>query len=209
MSTPRIWVSRVAVRMNEITGVVQRRTSSVAVSSRRSILYEPLPLIGSLGERGDPARDRVPRRLVARDQELVEEHHELVVAERLALDLGLCEHRDDVVARVGAAGARRLEQVFVHLGLEALALFRCPVGRAGYRRFRPLVEALPVGLGDAEELGDDPERKGDRERLDRVERLAGRDARDELVGAGAHPARRARACAIGAKPGCTSLRYRV
>ena len=96
-------MSRVAVRMNEITGVVQRRISSVAVSSERSVVDEALPLIGSFRERGDAARDRVPRRLVPRDQQLVEEHHELVVAERLAFDLGVREHRDDVVAWIVAA----------------------------------------------------------------------------------------------------------
>ena len=75
--------------MNEITGVVQRRISSVAVSSSDRSAAESLPLIGSLRERGDAARDRVPRRLVAGDQQLVEEHHELVVAERLAVDVGV------------------------------------------------------------------------------------------------------------------------
>ena len=41
------------------------------------------------------------RRLVAGDEQLVQEHHELVVAQRLAV-VGVGEHRHDVVARIAA-----------------------------------------------------------------------------------------------------------
>ena len=48
---------------------------------QRTITGQAPPLVGPLGERRDAARDRVPGGLVAGDQQLVEEHHELVVAE--------------------------------------------------------------------------------------------------------------------------------
>ncbi len=128
----------------------------------------------------------MPRRLVAGDQQLVEEHHELVVAQRLAVHVGVREHRDDVVARIAAAGLRHRQQVVVHLGLQALAFFRGPVGRTRDRRFRPLVEARPIGFGDPEQLGNDPQRERDRERLDRIERGVRFEPSDQLVGAGAY-----------------------
>ena len=171
---------------------------------QRAVVDEALPLIGALGERGDAAGDRVTCRLVARDQQLVEEHHELVVAERLAVDLGLGEHRDDVVARVAApapswsrAGTRASRPGAART-LRAASRWRRgsrppTTGRSGASRLR-----------DAEELGDDPQRERDRERLDRVERPRRLDARDELVGPVAHP-RRERAHPRRREPGLHEL----
>ena len=53
-------------------------------------------------QRQHPVRDRLPRRLVAGDDEEQEHRVELPLGEHLALDLRVDELRDEVVARVGA-----------------------------------------------------------------------------------------------------------
>ena len=56
----------------------------------------------------------------------------------------------------------------------------------GYRRFRPLVEALPVGFRDPQELGDDPEGSRSASVSTASNALAGRDPRSvKPVSAGA------------------------
>ena len=84
-----------------MTGVTQRSISSIArrasATGRRS---SSRPLVGVLEQRQHAVGDQVAGGLVARDGEQQEEDVELELGERLAVDLGLEQHADEVVARV-------------------------------------------------------------------------------------------------------------
>ena len=60
-------------------------------------------LLGEVAERLHAVADRVARGLVAGDHEQHEERRELLVGERLAVELGVDQRRDEVVARRAAA----------------------------------------------------------------------------------------------------------
>ena len=92
--------------MNDVTGVVQRSTSSTAVGSSDGSAAQPVELLRVLGQGDERAGDGVAGGLVAGDEQLDEEHAELVVGERLAVLLVGGEHRHDVVARLRPAAPR-------------------------------------------------------------------------------------------------------
>ena len=83
-----------------MTGDAQRTISSVAELRERRVLDEQLVLVGVVAERADAVRDRVARRLVARDRDQQEEEVEVHLRERVAVDLGVEQRGDDVVARL-------------------------------------------------------------------------------------------------------------
>ena len=103
IACPRISVSLVTLRRKYMTGDAQRTISSVASCARRRVVDEQLVLLGVVAERADAVRDRVARRLVAGDGEQQEEEVEVHLRERVAVDLGLEQRGDDVVARVRRA----------------------------------------------------------------------------------------------------------
>ena len=78
-------VGPVAVRMNEITGVVQRSNSSTALGMGSAVGPQRRPLVGPLGQRHQPAGDQVPGRLVPRHQQLDQEHRQLRLAQLLTV----------------------------------------------------------------------------------------------------------------------------
>ena len=84
-------------------GVVQRSISSTVSRHERRVRPQSLELFGVLHEREHPLRDRGARRLVAGEDEQLEEVAVLGVRERLAVHLGSHEARDQVVARIGSA----------------------------------------------------------------------------------------------------------
>ena len=71
------------------------------------VVGQPLQLVRVLRQRDEGPRDRVAGRLVARDEELDQEHPELTVGERLPVLLVGGEHRHDVVRGGRPAGRRR------------------------------------------------------------------------------------------------------
>ena len=107
-------------------------------------------------------RDRVARRLVAGDGDQQEEEVEVHLRQAVAVDLGVEQGRDDVVARHLAALGRERVGVHEHLDLRVLYFF---VGHdvlgvlAPDHPVAPLEELVPVGLRDAEHLGDHLERE--------------------------------------------------
>ena len=138
-----------------------------------------LPLVGELEEAVHAAGDGVAGRLVAGDAQQQEEHVELDFVERLAVDVGRQQCRDDVVGRLVAAFL--LERVGVgeqlaertHHVLFALG----EVGIVGTdHRVGPVEDLRAVLERDADHLGD------------RLERQFGRQFGDELRrSALAHP----------------------
>ena len=97
----------VTLRRKYMTGDAQRTISSVAELRERRVVDEQLVLVGVVAERADAVRDRVARRLVAGDREQQEEEVEVHLGERVAVDLGLEQRGDDVVARVRRAARPR------------------------------------------------------------------------------------------------------
>ena len=96
-------MSTVAVRRKCSTGEAQRRISSTAVvDAAVGVLPQQLELLGVVMQRVHAVRGGVARGLVAGDREQQHEHVELELAELLAVDLGVQQLGDDVVARVGA-----------------------------------------------------------------------------------------------------------
>jgi len=73
-------------------------------------------LLGEVAERLHAVADRVARGLVARDDQQHEERRELLVGERLAVDLGVDERGDEVVAGVPAAVLGELLRELRELG---------------------------------------------------------------------------------------------
>ena len=106
-ATPPSSVSCTAVRRNEVTGVVHRSTSSTAVGSRRGSAARRSSCSGCCARATSAAGDRVPGGLVAGDEELHEEHAELVVGEDVAVLLVGRQHRHDVVAGLLAPVGRQ------------------------------------------------------------------------------------------------------
>ena len=80
ISWPRISVSLVTLRRKYMTGDAQRTTLLGRELRARRVLDEQLVLVGVVAERADPVRDRVARRLVARDREQQEEQVEVHLA---------------------------------------------------------------------------------------------------------------------------------
>ena len=154
-----------------MTGDAQRRISSVADVRERRVLHEQLVLVGVVAERVHAVRDRVARRLVAGDREQQEEEVEVHLRQAVAVDLGVEQRRDDVVARHLAAFGRERVGVHEHLDLRVLHLF---VGDdvlgvlAADHPVAPLEELVAVLLRHAEHLGD------------HLERELGRDVDDEV-----------------------------
>ena len=113
-------MSAVAVRRKYITGDAQRSISSTApVEQRQGRPSSVGALVGVLDERQHPVRDQVARRLVAGDGEQQEEQVELELGEPLAVDLGLEQHADDVVAGVARASRRRARSRTMNISVAA------------------------------------------------------------------------------------------
>ena len=141
----------------------------------RRVGDERLVLIRVVAERADAVRDRVARRLVAGDRDQQEEEVEVHLRQPVAVDLGVEQRGDDVVARHLAPFGRERVGVHEHLDLRVLHFF---VGHlvlgvlAPDHPVAPLEELVPVGLRDAEHLGD------------HLQRELGRDVDHEVGGAG-------------------------
>ena len=165
MCWPRISTGPVVWRRKFMTGVTKRSISSVARRQQRAVGEQSLPLVGVLEEGVHRPRDQVPRRLVAGHGEEQEEQLELELRELVAVDLDVGEHAHEVVGGVGLLLGEELGRVgeeldgrlagvvlAVGVGLE-LGVFLAdhPVG--------PVEHVVTVGLGYAEEIGDDLERE--------------------------------------------------
>ena len=144
IGVPPSSVSSTAVRMNDVTGVVQRSTSSTAVGSSEGSAASRSSCSGCSASATSAAGDRVAGGLVAGHEQLDEEHPELVVGERLAVLLVGGEHRHDVVAWLLPARRGQAEQLDGHLAEQRVALVLGPVGGAGDGRLRPAEQPLLV-----------------------------------------------------------------
>ena len=86
-------VRAVAVRMNEITGVVQRSSSSTALGHQGPVGGSRVALAGCSAKATRPPRDQVAGGLVAGHEQLDQEHGQLGVGQLVAVDVGLGQCR--------------------------------------------------------------------------------------------------------------------
>ena len=91
--------------MKWLIGLAQRRISSTASGSSSGCARSCLPLAGVLGEGEQAAADRVARGLVARLDEQLAVGDELLLGERLPVDLALDQLAHQIVLRIGCAVA--------------------------------------------------------------------------------------------------------
>ena len=123
----------------------------------RGIGAQPRDLLGLVDERRQPGREGIAGRLAARPGEQHEEEVELGLAEPLAVDLDGGERRPHVVGRVGPLVAAQVLGVLEHLHLVAQGLVRAQTTarrRRGEEGPGQGEEPLPVGLRDADDVGD-------------------------------------------------------
>ena len=151
-----------------------------------AIVAQGLPLVRALRQRHQATRQHVATGLVAGDEQLHQEHGELVVGETLTVDLGRPQRRDEVVARLVAPGLGLSHQVGHHLRLQRLAFVVGKVEGARDHSLRPQVEAGPLVVGDPEQLGDDLQREGHGDRRHHVACRAGLEAVEQGAGPHAH-----------------------
>ncbi len=98
MVTPPSSTSRVAVRAMFLMGDTQRSISSTAPGMRPSgSAASAASWSGWASSSSMPAADHVARRLVAADEDEERLVDERVVVERVAVDLGVAQHADQVV----------------------------------------------------------------------------------------------------------------
>ena len=84
-------------------GLTQRSISSTAVGMLRRVARQRPQLVGMAQQLVHAAAEHVAGRLVAADEDEQALHQQLVVAQPLAVDLGVHEDADQVVARMRAA----------------------------------------------------------------------------------------------------------
>ena len=168
----------VAVRRKWYTGDAQRRISSTAgVELGVEVVAQRRVLLGVLHERPHAPRGGVAGGLVARDRQQQHEHVELELGELLAVDLGVDELGDDVVARIAAALLGEVVGVRVQRGRRLVRAFGATLelGVVGAdHRVRPLEDEVPVLLRHAHDLGDRLQRQLRREVDDEVARRRAR-----------------------------------
>ena len=100
---PRTSQSSVAVRVKWLIGLAQRRISSTASAISCGMVAQLLPLVAVLAESEQAAADRVARGLVPRLHQELAVGDELLLVERLPLDLAPDQLAHQVVPRVAAA----------------------------------------------------------------------------------------------------------
>ncbi len=171
-----------------MTGVTKRSISSIAVGSSDRSSTQALPLVGVLEEGVHGPRDEVPSRLVAGHGEKQEEQLELELRELVAVDLDAGEDAHEVLGGVGLLLGEELGRIGVELhgrlagvvltvdgGLElGVLLADHPV--------RPVEHVVTVGLGHAQEIGDDLKRELGRDVGDEVGLALLDHGVDDLVG---------------------------
>ena len=132
-----------------------------------------LVLVGVLHQGVHAPAGGVAGGLVAGDGQQQHEELELRVRQLVAVDLGVDQLRDDVIARVDLAQLRELVDVHVELGHRGHVVFGAAV--LGVvdpdHAVGPLEEQLAVFLRHAHDLGD------------RLQRQLGREIGDEIAGA--------------------------
>ena len=150
------------------------------VGQQLGAVAQLLPLAAVLGEREQPAADRVARRLVARLDEQLAVRDELLLGERRAVDLAADQLAHQVVLRVAAALVDQALEVGVHLAarpLDGLArrLARAPVLGIvlADHLVGPAEQQLPVVARHAEDPRDHRERERRGDALDEVELARG------------------------------------
>ena len=163
--------SQVAVRRKWCTGVAQRRISFGGRREQLGLVAQALQLVRVLDQRQHALGDRVAGGLVAGDREQQEVDVVLVLGQRAAVDLGLDELRDDVVARALAPLVGELAAVLEHLQRRRVGERQVAVGLGDLGVDRELGVVLAehpvaeldqvavVGLRRAEHLGEDPHRQ--------------------------------------------------
>ena len=156
-----------------------------------------------LEERDEAVGDQVAGGLVSGDREQEEEEVDLEPGETLAVDLGLTQHADQVVARVGPLLLGELGRVRVELhrrdrgvlfGDAVLGVF------AADHAVRPVEQLVAVLLGDAHEVGDDLQWQLGGDVDDEVALTPLGDSVEDLAGAAAH-----RVLERTDHPGCEAL----
>ena len=149
-----------------------------------------------VGQNRQATGEQIARGLVARYQQLDQEHGELCLAQLPVLGAGILgtwpalratfgarvrggQNGDQVVGRGDPARVGHADQVLPHLALQTRAHLGGVVALAGDDRLGPLVEAGPLLPVDAQQLTDDLEWEGDGERRHDIDRLPGVDAIDQ------------------------------
>ena len=163
MAVPPSSVSATAVRRNEVTGVVQRRTSSTAVGISAGSAASRSSWSGC-SARATSAPEMAFRVVsLPATRSWIRNMPELVVRQGLAVLLVGRQHRDDVVARLRPSGRGEGEELDGHLPEQGHAVVLRPVGGAGDGGLRPAEEPLLVARGQPEQLGDELDRERDRQ----------------------------------------------
>ena len=169
-----------AVRWKTVTGVAQRMISSVA--RLRALLLEQLPLVGVVEEGLHAVGDRVAGGLVAGNGQHDHEVAELVLGERLPVDVALHQLGDQVVPRVDLPVGRHLHRVAEDLGGGDVGLAAVLRVVAGEHLVGPVEELAAVLERYAEQVGDRLQRQLGRHVLDEVALTLGQGVVDDLVG---------------------------
>ena len=121
---------------------------------------QPRELAGVAGQRQQGVGDEVAGGVVAGDDQELEEAVQVVVGEPLAVDLRGDDRRPYVVAWPGPLLGRPLARVAEHLderGQECLRVAVLGIVEPD-QRVRPLVEQVAILGGDAEDVGQHPQR---------------------------------------------------
>ena len=136
-----------------------------------------------------PHAGRVAGRLVAGDRQQQHEHVELELGQLVAVDLGVDQLGDDVVARVGLALLGQLVDVHVELGRRPSCAPSVPPSYSGSSApiiaFDHSKSSVPVLLGHAHDLGDRLQRQLGGEVDDEVARAALDHVVDDQASTGA------------------------
>ena len=165
--------------------VVDRGRPAEDLVGRRSgqarVVAEPLELVGVLEQGEQTVGDGVAGRLVAGDRQQQEVDVEVALVQRTAVDLGLDELGDDVLARALAPLVGELAAVVEHVLGRRVGEGQVPVGLRDLRvdrelgvvlaeqRVAELDQVAVIGLRRAEHLGEDPHRQLRRDLGDEVE----------------------------------------
>ncbi len=174
----------VAVRRKNQTGGEKRSSSSTADGDQRAIRAQPPYCSGWLRERERRERDRLARRLVARDDHQREHVVELGCVERSPVDVAVGDRRQHVLARtlapLGVVGAAERAQLVGPGRAERLVAVLVPLAVVGeladvvglgvdQQPVAELDQPRKLLVGKAENAAEDANRDRRRELLDEVE----------------------------------------
>ena len=182
-SVPDSEVAAVVSRAAYCTGDSQRSVSSIAQSTLRAVGAHRLHERGVAEQGEERVADQAVGGLGAGGEQQAQEAEDLLVAEPLALDLGVHQAADQIVARLGAPLLEQRAQEIDQL-LRRLEALRRIVGEANDVE-APVVEGAVVLHRHADDLGDHLDREQEGELRNQVGASVGGKGVDQLADDGA------------------------